>query len=144
VVIDKHLLRMSSDRGIGSDSAFFGDSLCTSSDTCPCKQSSYHASIWTACASNDFLLVANKINLQPRLVNTLDRFGYSPLHYAAQGNHADIVRLLLFHGADPNGCASLGSGYVTNKESAKRSVLGKDPRPCGATPLHRAGEPCIA
>lgn len=120
-----------------------GDSVCTSPDACPCRLASYHASIWTACQSNDFLLVVNKINLQPRLVNALDRFGYSPLHYAAQGNYTDIVRLLLSHGAHPDGSASGGSDLTRNESSGGHSTpspLGGDARPCGATPLHRAGK----
>ena len=44
-----------------------------------------------------------------------DKYGYTALHYAAQNDHTDIVRLLLEMNADPNACV------------------------CGATPLHRAG-----
>ncbi|XP_031562772.1 transient receptor potential cation channel subfamily A member 1-like [Actinia tenebrosa] len=37
-----------------------------------------------------------------RDVNKIDSCGFSPLHYAAKYNHADIASLLLDHGADPS------------------------------------------
>ena len=57
----------------------------------------------------------SRLKAKPHLLNMADKYGYTALHYAAQNNHTDIVRLLLEMNAGPNACV------------------------CGATPLHRAG-----
>ena len=57
----------------------------------------------------------SRLKAKPHLLNMADKYGYTALHYAAQNDHTDIVRLLLERNADPNACV------------------------CGATPLHRAG-----
>ncbi|QOJ78899.1 ankyrin repeat domain-containing protein [Infirmifilum lucidum] len=35
-------------------------------------------------------------------VNTRDKYGWTPLHYAADGGHLEVARLLLDRGADVN------------------------------------------
>jgi ankyrin repeat protein len=49
--------------------------------------------------------VLNTISIEEKAsaLNTLDeKKGWSPLHYAIENGHIDIVRLLLQHGTDPN------------------------------------------
>lgn len=91
--------------------------ICGHSDydgNCPCKYISSAKSIWTAALDNDFYVVEAWLKKRPELVNCLDIYGYSPLHFAAQKNCIEIVKLLLRHGAQV------------------------DLNSCGATPLHRA------
>lgn len=84
------------------------------SDDCPCKNVSFRTNIWTACEHGDYATVSTRIKGNKKLVSLLDSYGYSPLHYAAQHNHYEIVKLLL--------------------ESKAEVDLNR----CGATPLHRA------
>jgi hypothetical protein len=63
-------------------------------------------------------MVKKRISMRPELVQSLDTYGYSALHYAAQHGHESVVLLLLEMGAPVDG---------TN-----------GPNGCGATPLHRS------
>lgn len=83
--------------------------------TCPCKLITRSTSIWTAAKDGDYNEVIRRVDLNPTLVNSCDKYGYSALHYAAQGNHEPIVTFLLSKGANPNANS------------------------CGVTPLIRAG-----
>jgi ankyrin repeat protein len=83
-------------------------------NTCPCKKSTFRSNIWTASEQGNLNLLIEKTLLDKTLVNKLDNYGYSPLHYAAQQNHLQIVKYLLNSGAIP------------------------DNQSCGATALHRA------
>lgn len=42
--------------------------------------------------------------------NSFDELGNTPLHYAAEEEHFDIVKLLLSHGANVNACCEARSG----------------------------------
>lgn len=44
----------------------------------------------------------------PGVINEPGAKGYTPLHYAASGNEPEIVKYLLEHGADVDGCQSSG------------------------------------
>jgi ankyrin repeat protein len=92
-------------------------------DGCPCKYYQMRESIWTAAQRRNLCVVTSAIAEDIRRVNKLDDYGYSPLHYASQQNHVDVVSLLLNNGANPDGVVDGSS--------------------CGATPLHRAGDATI-
>jgi len=72
---------------------------------------------------NDIRTVERRIYQLPSIVNKIDDFGYSPLHFAAQSNSFQVVKLLLEHGAKADGpsSSSPSSFYVAR-----------------CTPLHRA------
>ncbi len=103
---------------------------------CPCKYVSISDSFFTLAGSNKYQEIKNRIDANPSLVNKLDDYGYSALHYAARENHVSVVRLLLSKGGSPdnNSCgyhiftylfifSSLTSLFILN---------------IGATPLLRA------
>eukprot|EP00741_Cyanophora_paradoxa_P018756 tig00021094_g18105.t1 len=108
------------------------------------------ASIWTA---------ANRGNLQrvEELVergtdpSARDEAGYTPLHYAARGGFAEIVRFLLKRGADVHACTKAGkatalhrAAYIGSAEIASMLLrAGADPLAAdgdGKTPLDKARE----
>ena len=70
---------------------------------CPCKYLTYSDSLFTLAATNKYQELKNRLDLTPTLINKLDDYGYSALHYAARENHISIVRLLLAKGSDPDG-----------------------------------------
>ena len=69
---------------------------------CPCKYVSHSDSFFTLAASNKYQELKNRLDSTPSLVNKLDDYGYSALHYAARENHISIVRLLLSKGSNPD------------------------------------------
>jgi ankyrin repeat protein len=73
-----------------------------------------NSSIWTAAQINDYPRVQAIGDTDSERLRRYDKYGYSSLHYAAQGNHVAIVKYLL-------------SKHVAVDGNA-----------CGATPLHRA------
>jgi len=83
--------------------------------SCPCKMATRATSLWTAVQYGDYDEVIRRVHLNSSLVNAQDKYGYTALHYAAQGGHVSIVIFLLSKGANPNADS------------------------CGATPLVRAG-----
>ena len=83
--------------------------------SCPCKNYSITSSCWTAAEQGDYASLTKRVNSNKFLINKFDTYGYSPLHYASQHDHLNIVTFLLQSGANP------------------------DANKCGATPLHRAG-----
>ena len=58
--------------------------------------------------------VVARIEQNPKSVQASDAAGYTPLHFACQHGHVDVVKILIQEGADVNACE------------------------CGVTPLHRA------
>jgi len=71
-------------------------------------------SSWTLAGYGATEALAARLERGLCAVDTADAYGYTPLHFAAQGRHLDTVRMLLSRGASPD-----ASG-------------------CGATALHRA------
>ena len=57
--------------------------------------------IFLAIAQNDINLVIQAVK-QGALINATDRFGHSPIHYAAYKGNPRIVDYLLNNGGDPN------------------------------------------
>ena len=82
--------------------------------SCPCKNLSMAMTIWSAAELGSKEHIVARVLRNSALVNKLDNYGYTPLHYASQHNHVEIVQFLLSKGASP------------------------DMQNCGATPLHRA------
>jgi ankyrin repeat protein len=61
-------------------------------------------------------------------VNARDRFGNTALAYAASGGHAEVVRLLLAYGADPDarndaGASALDRAALSNRRDALELLL---------------------
>lgn len=88
-----------------------------------------------AAGDGDLLLVTELINSGVS-VNHFDELGMTPLHYAAKGEHFDVVRLLLSRGADVNAHCEAVIGetpldYVVQTCSLKMAKLlidaGADP-----------------
>lgn len=69
---------------------------------CPCKYITITDSLVTLAATNKYQELKRRLDATPSLVNKLDDYGYSALHYAARENHVSIVRLLLAKGSDPD------------------------------------------
>lgn len=93
-----------------------GHSSCNNNN-CPCKFIIENYSIWTCALEGNYKMLERKICENIRLVKLSDSYGYLPLHYAAQGGHIEIVKLLIQNGSPIDGLES--------------------PFGCGATPLHR-------
>jgi ankyrin repeat protein len=81
---------------------------------CPCKFVTTSMTVWTAAEHGNIDIIMAKYSKSPQSINKMDNYGYTPLHYAAQQNHHQIVHFLLTNGAQ------------------------SDLQCCGATPLHRA------
>ena len=107
---------------------------------CPCKNLPQSLSSFTAAEFGDLRALSR---LGPAVASRVDIGGCTPLHYAAQHDRTASVSLLLSLGADIDGRASEASGEGVEDSAAwpRRGRGGGDappPRPCGATPLHRA------
>ncbi len=57
-------------------------------------------SIYRAAEKGDTKRIAEILKKNPELVNTLNKAGLTPLHYAALENHVDVAKILLSMGAD--------------------------------------------
>jgi ankyrin repeat protein len=60
----------------------------------------YPTNIFVASRLGNAERIAEILKKNPRLVNTLNRAGLTPLHYAAIGGHVDAAKVLLANGAD--------------------------------------------
>lgn len=89
---------------------------------CPCKNLPIRLSSFTSAEFGD---VHSLSRLGENVVDQVDAGGYTPLHLAAQNNHASAIAYLLSIGADVDG------RIRTNSTSSSQNL-------CGATPLHRA------
>lgn len=88
-------------------------------------QAPLHSAISSA-ADPDMHKVAEALLLSHRAseleVSCVDTFGFSPLHYAAQGGHADIVRLLLQHPRITDSINAQTDGHETALDLALDNV----------------------
>src|SRR5262249_11384280 len=70
------------------------------------RQARSTAAFFEACARGDVETLRGLLAAEPGLVRASNgsapHAGWTGLHEAAKGGHADAVRLLLAHGADPN------------------------------------------
>lgn len=90
----------------------------------------FRRGLWSSAQQNDLEEIRTRLKtIDPKLINQCDSSGYTPLHYSVRYQPADICRLLLEHGADPN-CqtrASLSTplhrAVVFNNPDAIRSLL---------------------
>ncbi|XP_054758776.2 ankyrin repeat domain-containing protein 39-like [Lytechinus pictus] len=84
-----------------------GDSVCcthpspTPSLTQTLDEMDWDRGIWSAALCGDLSRV-EKLLSSGCSVNSVDKSGYTALHYACRNGHKDIVSKLLQHGADPN------------------------------------------
>ncbi|MEC8043809.1 MAG: ankyrin repeat domain-containing protein [Verrucomicrobiota bacterium] len=62
---------------------------------------SKNALLYSAIANNDFNLLAQEVE-KGALINANDRFGHTPMHYAAYKGNAEFFQFLLSKGGDPN------------------------------------------
>jgi len=60
----------------------------------------YINNIYIAAQMGNAARITKILEKKPELVNTLNRAGFTPLHYAANGGHVDAAKVLLAHGAD--------------------------------------------
>lgn len=108
------------------------------------------AKILWAAETGNLAIVKEILSSNPELVNTQDNDGYTPLHRACYNNCADVVQLLLDHGANVSACTKekwqpLHSAcHWSNAESAALLIrYGADvnAKTEGAvTPLHLAAQ----
>ncbi|MEM7147666.1 MAG: ankyrin repeat domain-containing protein [Verrucomicrobiota bacterium] len=104
-----------------------------------------------AAIANDNKTLQHALDIDPTIINAADANGFTPLHYAAQLNHADALQLLLNHGADPGipitntRASALHLAAENNNLDAARILLESDQpvnvdatSDTGATPLHVA------
>ncbi|XP_026728846.1 histone-lysine N-methyltransferase EHMT2 isoform X2 [Trichoplusia ni] len=74
-------------------------------------------------------------------VDARDHGGWTPLVWAAENDHAEVVRVLLSHGADPLSCDNEGNGAVHwcalgGAARALRELLAARPHAAAATNTH--------
>ena len=53
----------------------------TCPETCPCKNTSSDCSIWTCACEGSMSMLQRRIEEKPNLVNKVDTYGYTALHY---------------------------------------------------------------
>ena len=92
--------------------------------------------------------VKQAVTDDPTLVQSKDSDGYTPLHHAAIGGHAEVVEVLLENGAKLDGIGSRGETALFLASSAGSAEVvellaknGADPNKAsadGKTPLHKA------
>ena len=69
----------------------------------PSRSLSFSFAYWFTCVqSNRHLDIASLLIKHNTQVNATDRWGFTPLHEAAQKGRTQLCALLLNHGADPN------------------------------------------
>lgn len=89
---EKHLVMMTTEGSVHTNDC----------KDCPCKYVFIADSFFTLAGSNKYQEIKNRLDANPSLVNKLDDYGYSALHYAARENHVSVVRLLLSKGGIPD------------------------------------------
>ncbi|CAF2062626.1 unnamed protein product [Rotaria magnacalcarata] len=63
----------------------------------------FRRGLWSSAQQNDIDEARERLkSANPKTINQCDSSGYTPLHYSVRFQPADICRLLLEHGADPN------------------------------------------
>ena len=65
-------------------------------------------SVFEAAAFGRVARLEELLSAEPELARAWSEDGFTPLHTAAQNGDAELVRLLLEHGADPGATASDG------------------------------------
>jgi len=108
--------------------------------------------IYIASMIGDTAFVNNIIKKNPKIIFTIDKRndeGESPLHWAAKRNHADLVKLLIVNGLDPdikdnsgNTPINIASLFDKNIESILTLIENRCtidiPNNSGFTALHRS------
>lgn len=89
----------------------------SSHDSCNCHLSSnisasvyetldefdFRRGLWSSAQQNDLDEIRQRLkSSNSKTINQCDSSGYTPLHYSVRFQPADICRLLLEHGANPN------------------------------------------
>jgi ankyrin repeat protein len=106
--------------------------------------------IYEAASVGDIVVLKNKLERQPALLNTYSADGFTPLGLASYFGHYDVVKILLEKGADPDlvsknqfkvapihsACAASGYEIAKILIEFKADVNAKQMQ--GVTPLHSA------
>jgi len=84
------------------------------------------AAFFVACDNGDIEKVGELLARDPPLVRSekidTDHRGWTALHTAAQAGHAEVVRLLLARGADPNAREAGDNTYALHWAAARKDV----------------------
>ena len=75
---------------------------------CSSSENNYGNKINDAAASGNFSRSKALLKTNPDLIFSKDRYGYTPLHWAAFMGHTDVAKLLLANGADVNATNDIG------------------------------------
>lgn len=88
----------------------------------------------------DLQKVTTLLNIKEnhRLVLSKDKYGYTPLHWAALAGHKDVAELILANGADVNAISNKGRIPWREGELNGRKVVVLLDSNCGCAPLHIA------
>ena len=81
-------------------------------------------SVFEAAAFGRVARLEELLSAEPELARSWSEDGFTPLHTAAQNGDAELVRLLLEHGADP---AAAGSGGRAPADLAPPGTWPKEP-----------------
>jgi len=113
----------------------------------------FERGIWNSALAGDFHDVKCKLDADKsgKVVNKVDKSGYSPLHYSSRNGHYEISELLLSKGAQVNLKTNASQATALHRASYMGhsnivSLLiehGADPLALdcdGMTPLHKAAE----
>lgn len=73
-----------------------------------CASGGSFSQIHAASAEGDVEKVGELLRRDPHLVGATARYGWTPLMYAAQGAHVDVVKVLLEAGANPHRTDQMG------------------------------------
>ena len=63
----------------------------------------FRRGLWSSAQQNDLNEIRERLKtVDTKMIDRCDSSGYTPLHYAVRFQPADVCRLLLEHGANPN------------------------------------------
>jgi ankyrin repeat protein len=102
-----------------------------------CSISAFCGPIHDASYNGDLKKVKALIENKPKLVFSKDKYGYTPLHWAAMEGHKDVAELLLANRAEINATSNKRRTPVIAEVNG-RKVIGEILKNQGFAPLHEA------